>query len=156
MSLANRIAETLQTARRGAFGESAARPLDGHTPAERLGAVAAEIGQTVMPRRLVISSSDGREIVLHAASRRLQRIELFVPAELAAAGDPIFAQRIEADLADQLRRLGALFAAFAGADGPIRVESDEPPFAYSADAVGFTTQELLDAAAAALEAEGAA
>ena len=102
--------------------------------ADALAALAAEIDETVLPRRLVLTrDTDGATLALDVSSRRLRRV--------VEAPEPALIDRpLSGDDAAEVARL---LHGFLSAGGPIRLRPDPAPDEFTA--TGISTQRLAAA-----------
>jgi hypothetical protein len=144
VSLRDTVLGTLRAARRALAGESAARPLAPDPETGFAGAIIAEIGETILPRRLVFTGDDRRELAVEASGREVLRIgalwpEALRPPEFASLSGPDPLRHFE-----RLHATAACLAAFAIGAGAIGVRIDPPEPDTRANEGGLSAEELLE------------
>jgi hypothetical protein len=116
------------------------------TPDDRVAAICAEIGETVLQRKLTFRIGDKASLVVNAGGRRLIQVVSVEPPSLARAGDAIFGLRDDANLSVQMTALGRALAAFSGLDGDLSVTTAPADNAQAAIGVGFPPDKLYESA----------
>ncbi len=149
MPLASTLVDLLQKSSVPvAVTDEHARLLATNSPDDRAAAICAEIGETVLGRKLTFRVGDQAAFAVDAAGRRMMRLIEVSPGAIAQPGDMAFEQRDDGRLTQQTAALGRVLAAVCAQDGPLTVTSGPPDGLYQSGAVGFPPDRLYDAAVA--------
>jgi hypothetical protein len=150
MSLAETLVDLLKKSRDLApLGDNFQRTLAADTPDGRMAAICAEIGETVLGRKLTFTFGESARLIVDASGRRLMRVLQIEPASVAHSDDPVFESRDDSRLAEQLSSIGRVLAAVCASDGALTVVSDASAEQYSTGSVGYAPDKLYEAAVAA-------